>query len=424
MGLNSGQQSAFIDLISFTNAPNEKYMALSGGAGTGKTYFISKVAESIIRHAAAESGLHTVEVTATTNKAAAVIAEAMPNHHSEIKTIYAFMNLRVSENFRTGEVKCIPTAKWVVHSGIFLVIDECSMVNKELMSYLDKGLDSSCKVLFVGDKNQLAPIKEMISPIYANNYRTAYLTEPVRNAEQPALMELCEQAKKTVETGIFTPIIPVPGVIDYVDGNTLRGILEREYHSENPMRRILSYTNKRVMEYNTFIREMRGYTEPFVEGEILVNNSSIELAGKQRMYTDQVVKVVSIMRAYLDSDVLKGYDIAMIEMSVEDITTGSTYVINCFADPEERSDVIKYYSNNKIWDRYFKVKNTFPDLRSVAASTTHKAQGSTYESVIVDLTDIGKSTNKGQTARMQYVALSRPKKRLYIRGELPKRYFE
>lgn len=84
---------------------------------------------------------------------------------------------------------------------------------------------------------------------------------------------------------------------------------------------------------------------------------------------------------------------------------------------------MKYYSSRKQWDKYFKVKNNFPDLRSVAASTAHKAQGSTYDTVIIDLADIGTCTNLDQTARMIYVGLSRPRSRLYIRGQLPARYF-
>jgi hypothetical protein len=97
--------------------------------------------------------------------------------------------------------------------------------------------------------------------------------------------------------------------------------------------------------------------------------------------------------------------------------------LTVFANHNDRALVLKYYSGLRKWDRFFRIKAQFPDLRSVSASTTHKAQGSTYNSVIVDLADIGKSTNKEQTARLQYVALSRPKSRIYVRGQLPERYF-
>lgn len=423
MGLNKDQQGRFLDVIEFIKDPKRKAMDISGGAGTGKTYFISQVADGILRHKPEDSPLHSVAITATTNKAAAVIAEAMPHRAQDIGTIYSFMNLRLDENFKTGKTKVVPTKKWTVHSGTLIIVDECSMVNAPLYEYLMSGTDETCKILFVGDKNQLSPVTETISPIYASGLESAYLTKPVRNAEQPALMELCEQMKQTVITGVFTPIKEVPGVIDLVDGPKLKGVLEREYSTENPNKRIISYTNSRVVEYNSFIRDLRGYTSPYEEGEILTNNSSAELLGKERLYTDQVVRVVKIEDDVMDPSIIKGHNIRIIHLIVEDVRTMEQYAVPAFGVPEDRQAVIKHYASNRNWERYFKIKNNYPDLRSVAASTTHKAQGSTYESVVIDLTDIGKCTNRDQTARMQYVAMSRPKSRLFIRGELPERYF-
>lgn len=423
MALNKDQQSGFIKVINFINGPDQ-FMDISGGAGTGKTYFISQVADKILKHKKPDSPLHTVAITATTNKAAAVISEAMPQHSSEIKTIYSFMNLRVSENYSTGSVKIIPTNKWCIHSGTFIIIDECSMINDALFKYLQKGIDKTCKVLFVGDKNQLAPVKEKLSPIYTQGFDTAYLSVPVRNAGQQALIDLCEQAKQTVLTGVFTPIVPVPGVIDLIDGIEAQGVLEREFLTEDPTRRVISYTNKRVIEYNSYIRQLRSYTQPFEVGEILSNNSSAELAGKERLYTDQIIRVLKITDDYMDKSIVSGEELRMIIMDVEDATTHEYYNVTVFADNNDRALVLKYYSSLKQWDRFFKIKNKYPDLRSVSASTTHKAQGSTYEKVIVDLADIGKSTNREQTARMQYVALSRPKEQIFIRGQLPERYFK
>lgn len=424
MALNKEQQQSFMDVIKFINDPDQKFMNLSGSAGTGKTYFIAQVAKGILRHKEQGSPLHTVAVTATTNKAVAVIAEEIGDTLNEVETVYSFMNLRVSENYSTGTVKIIPTQTWQVHGGTLLIIDECSMVNTELFKWLHKGLDSTCKVLFVGDHNQLAPIKEELSPVYAQDYKQSLLTIPVRNIEQPALVALCEQMKQTVETGIFTPIMEVPGVIDLIDGTQLKGILEREYSTEDPTRRVLAYTNKRVIEYNTHIRELRGYSDPFVVGEIVTNNSSTSGRGKNiSLYTDQLVRIISVQDDEKDYNVIKGYEIHTVTMEVEDIFTNQVYTIACFAETEDRAEVLKYYSSRNQWDRYFKIKSDFPDLRSVAASTVHKAQGSTYDSVIVDLNDIGRCTINSQTARMQYVALSRPKTRLYIRGQLPARYF-
>ncbi|AGH07398.1 exonuclease V [Sulfitobacter phage phiCB2047-B] len=422
--LNEEQQSAFIDVIAFINDPDRKFHRVSGGAGTGKTFFIEQVEGNILKHKEPHVNLSTVALTATTNKAAAVLSQSIPHKRTEIKTIYSFMNLRVSSNFNTGETKIVPTRNWDVHDRTLIIVDEASMVNRSLYDYIEKGTTSQCKILFVGDKNQLSPVKESISPVYINKFSESLLIKPVRNAEQPALMELCEQAVETVLTGKFFKIKEVPGVIDFVDGNRLKGVLEREYSVEDPNKRLLCYTNKRVIEYNNHIRMLRGFTEHYNVGEMVINNASAELTDKSRLYTDQMVQIIEKSEPYENGDIVQGHVVDMIDLEVRDPNTFAMYSVTVFAEPADRQEAIKYYSGIKKWDRYFKIKETYPDLRSVAASTTHKAQGSTYESVIVDLADIGKSTNSEQTARMQYVALSRPKQRIYIRGELPERYFE
>lgn len=421
--LNDEQRNAFADVLAFINDPTRKFHRISGGAGTGKSFFISKVADDILKHKGPSCPLVAIAITATTNKAAAVLKNSMQHRRGDIQTIYSFMNLRVHSNYNDGTQKVVPTKRWVVHTRTLIIVDEASMVNKSLYDYIDKGTDGTCKILFVGDKNQLAPVKENISPVYSLNHTESLLIKPMRNSTQPALMALCEQAKDTVLTGKFHRIEEVPGVIDFVDGIQMKGILEREYHTEDPSKRVLSYTNARVIDYNLYIRELRGYTEHYAVGEMLTNNSSAELVDKSRLYTDQVVEVISRGQVYKNNDWVPGHPIEMIDLEVRDPESLTIYSVQVCADPEDRNEVLKYWKSRQKWDRYFKFRDNVPDLRAVAASTTHKAQGSTYDSVIVDLADIGKSTNNEQTARLQYVALSRPRNRIYIRGQLPERYF-
>lgn len=422
--LNEEQRNAFADVLNFINDPSRKFHRISGGAGVGKSFFISKVADDILKHKGPDCPLWEIAITATTNKAAAVLKNSMQHRRGEIQTIYSFMNLRVHSDFNSGTKKVVPTKRWVVHSRTLIIVDEASMVNKNLYDYIDKGTDSTCKILFVGDKNQLAPVKEHISPVYTLPHSESLLVQPMRNSTQPALMALCEQAKDTVLTGKFHRITEVPGVIDFIDGNQMKGILEREYHTEDPSKRVLCYTNARVIDYNLYIRELRGYTEHYAVGEMLTNNSSAELVDKTRLYTDQVVEVVERGEVYENNDWVPGHPLEMIDLEVRDPETLSMYSVSVCADPEDRQEVLRYWKSRQKWDRFFKFQDNIPDLRAVASSTTHKAQGSTYDSVIVDLADIGKSTNNEQTARLQYVALSRPRNRIYIRGQLPERYFE
>ena len=71
---------------------------------------------------------------------------------------------------------------------------------------------------------------------------------------------------------------------------------------------------------------------------------------------------------------------------------------------------------------YYEISNQTLDLRKVEASTVHKAQGSTLDTVFIDLDDISKCTQKQLTAKLLYVAASRARKKIIFFGELAKRY--
>lgn len=421
--LNQEQMAAFQDVLAFINDPNRKYHRVSGGAGTGKSFFISKVADDILKHKKPDVPLTSVAITATTNKAAAVLKNTMQHRRGDIQTIYSFMNLRVHNDFNSGEQRVVPTARWEVHQNTLIIVDEASMVSRTLYDFIDKGTMSSCKILFVGDTNQLAPVKENISPVYSKTKSESFLVSPVRQQNQQALMDLANMAKDTVITGKFHKIQEVPGVIDFVSGNQMKGIMEREYHTEDPNKRILCYTNDRVRNYNLYVRNLRGYTRNYEVGEMLTNNSAAELVDKIRLYTDQVVEVIERKDPY-KSELVPGGICDMVDLVVRDPDTFIIYNVTVTEDPNDREEVLKYWKSRKKWDRFFKFRDKHPDLRSVAASTTHKAQGSTYDEVIVDLADIGKCTQNEMAARLQYVALTRPKNRIYIRGELPERFFQ
>ena len=75
------------------------------------------------------------------------------------------------------------------------------------------------------------------------------------------------------------------------------------------------------------------------------------------------------------------------------------------------------------WVQFFAFKDeSFADLRPVHASTVHWSQGSTYEKVFVDLTDIGRSTRRDVLLRLLYVALTRARGDVYVTGELLDRF--
>ena len=70
----------------------------------------------------------------------------------------------------------------------FLIIDEASMVNKEILSYIEKNT-KDIKVIFIGDEGQLPPVGEPFSPVFHAEYPILELTEIIRQAEDNPIID-------------------------------------------------------------------------------------------------------------------------------------------------------------------------------------------------------------------------------------------
>ena len=427
--LNQGQQEAADAIFAFLNSPHRAFR-LSGPPGTGKTYTIRHIADQVVglyKQGCKALGVtptdYSVEITATTNKAAEVLSSAFGR---PIQTIHGFLNLTVYDDYQSGETKVRETKKWKVHKNTLLFVDEASMIDKALYQFLHKGLDASCKIIFVGDPDQLPPVFESLSKVYAEPKPEAVLSTPVRNANQQALMALCDQFRETVRTGIFKPIQAVPGVIDYLDTNQAFAFVDREFRTSDPSARILCFRNERVKEFNEYIRNLRGHPAFFVPGETVVSNSIVHTADNKVIFrTDQEV--------YIEKAATTAQ---MVPIQEGDSTMIAAYKVKASRRPgaDEHSlwvpvdrlhfnEVKAFYKRSAFWPAYFKMQNQFPDFRQRDASTVYKAQGSTYESVLLDLDDLGRCYKRDQLARMAYVAVSRPTTRLYLYGSLPPHLF-
>src|SRR5690606_7602600 len=123
------------------------------------------------------------------------------------------------------------------------------------------------------DHCQLAPVTEKLSPIYRYNLPFFELTEQMRNSAQKPLMDICKQLRQTVETKVFKPIQIVPGIIDHLDDTQMEQEISKVFKDHHHNSRILAYTNRRVMEYNDYIRQLRGLPDHFTQFEYLVCNT-------------------------------------------------------------------------------------------------------------------------------------------------------
>ena len=227
--------------------------------------------------------------------------------------------------------------------------------------------------------------------------------------------------RTTVETGIFKPISLVPGVIDLLSDQEMQDHVNTNFKTEGFDSRILAYTNNQVKDYNNYIRSIRGYDERLHDGELVVNNQGADIPGQGMMSAEKefIVKRVPGDDVLFEID---GMQIYGYPVELHSVKGGGIFSVMQPVNREYFNDVVKYLGKNSDWPNYFKLKNNFPDLRSRDSSTVYKAQGSTFQSVYIDLQNIGTSNISDQVARMLYVAVSRPRERIYLYGRLPNKY--
>lgn len=421
--LNQGQQAAADGFFDFLFSA-DKELIISGPGGVGKSFLMGYLIDEIMPRYEKMCSLlnqpvkyRDVHMTATTNKAAEVLAQATGR---PCDTVHSFLGLKVTDDFSTGVSKLSKTNNWKVHQRIILFVDESSMVDTTLLKYIREAM-LECKVVYVGDHCQLAPVKESKPPVFNQGLPMYVLTEPMRNNGQPALMNVCQQLRDTVEQGIFNPIQIVPGVIDLLDDQQMFDELSRNFIDADFNGRILAYSNARVLQYGDFIRkDVRHLPDEFVKGERLINNTMFQ-RGKTAFFVEEEVTVVEVNST---TDFCEIEPDVRLEYRLCHLCSGFSVMPDVMVpvDRDHYAKLLKWYAKQKDWQKYYFLKNNFPDLRQRDACTVHKSQGSTYDTTYIDLENLSTCTQSEIGARLMYVAFTRARNRVVLYGDLTKRF--
>ena len=442
--LSPDQHQALWEILDFAASTRPTH-ALSGPAGTGKTYLMRHVLAQVARN---------VRLSATTNKAAAVCGQLAPG--SDARTIHNLLGLQPEADYRKGRMVLKRKRDPKVKPGDLVVIDESSMIDGDLLRLIrEYAARIGFQVLFVGDAGQLPPIFEPASPAFSA-VPTSRLTTVHRQALDNPILAAATNFRRVLDGEAFPTLQGQDRGLVAADGRQFTEWMldtfdSDAYEGDGDFCRALAWSNKRVIELNRVIRRRLIGPEadrwPILPGESCIVNDAL-LEDEDLVFpTESLVAVHSVKPAAL-CDKETGINVAghWVEVS-NSSNTGEAFVPT---DREAARGLLSAYASKAralqrecegwkkarqpapddlderrraAWREFFKVKGQLADLRPPHASTVHKSQGSTIEHVFIDVADIGRCTRADLIARLMYVALTRPRQTAIITGELPARLY-
>lgn len=369
-------------------ASDKREFCLTGQAGTGKTYMLYSILGD------------TATYCATTNKAASVLRQ-LTGH---AQTIHNLLHLTVSNDFATGKTTLVRDPKAGNIRGHIIVVDEASMVDKTLYE-IAMEMCAESKIIWVGDDAQLPPVSSGNFSVFKRDIPTVSLQQVMRSIDTPDITELSTALRAAVFSGNNITIGSRPPAIQRVTGpqaHELVTTLVREDQWHNCI--LLSYTNARTAAAVKVIRGAAHKPAALIPGDTVIVNSAFRYSPSPGQWE------------WIPTD-------SMVEIHRITPISGSPHLITAHTD---LGDLLTYKDNsrlqadiakaqaNKDWNAYFRLKETFIDLRHAEALTIHKSQGSTFDTVFVDLPSLYSCKNPNERRRLLYVACSRARKQLYL----------
>ena len=399
MILNPKQQTAKESIEHFLKSDKKEFL-LTGRAGTGKTTTVKYVKYP-----------YKVIGMAISHKAKEVLSASL---ELPCITVAAAIGLEKVDNLDTGETDFIPFGKEVVKDEIIFIVDECSMISSfEREKLLE--LYPNSKFIYLGDIYQLPPIKEMNCPIFIDDsIDNIELLENMRTGNESPIMTLLNklvELQNNPNTTLQDIFKVLPKQDSIIDDKALLyrkpiSSMVQEYHDTI----IITYHVKQKEKLNNMYRtSILNTTEPYIVGDKLIFNNNIFVNEAKVFTNSQIVTVNSISKTkYKDQFSIYKLHNGKIEEEVLSIdepfyiitVDESNFQLIVPANMDKFSTILNsiqkeakklnnYYKERRyMWKKYFSILQAYYDVSYAYAITSHKAQGSTYKNVTVDVNDI------------------------------------
>ena len=452
MELNIEQKECKEKILQFLSQKENDYFGIYGAGGTGKTYTISKTLTNY---------KDKVLFLGATNKVVSVLKSSLENSgfiNPKVKTIDSFLKFKIEKDeFNNSTISySFPSVKDIPQ---LLVIDEVSMITNQKFQLIER-LKNYCKIILIGDFLQLPPIEEdknsvvrnedgfLVSKIFTvvKKENTYTLTIQNRQKDGTELSALVSGFRNHMHLKID----PIKLAEKKQNGKDVFYYFTNDKELKEVIKQnkcvAVCFKNLSVLNFNWLIGSTKSMRKDYRLNEINIGDSlmfdSFYFHEKNRkktsFYTSNIVDVVDIETGITETFKIKDSIKKVITYSVltvcdEDGNTqeiryiqGGLYGQNggglsgsVYGQRKTYTEHIKKGKNVKenteflkdLNTRFANYQNSFAKLKRPYAITAHKAQGSTYNTVIIPVYDYYTRFFKDAN-QLLYVALSRAKEKV------------
>lgn len=429
--LNEGQSFALAEIMTAIR-PGDFHL-LTGYAGSGKTTLVQHLAKILTERRI------DVVLTAPTHKAVSVLARKLGQAGVPVECVTIHSLLQLTPKHVGDRMVFDRKKRAEAVTADVVVIDECSMIQADLMRHIRRHLPVSF-VLFVGDPAQLPPVGEAESEAFAVKSRS-HLDTIVRQAAENPILNAAHTIRKSQGGAMdwswcVSAKAPPLGVFRPRDADSWmrKGFTSDEFTEDPDAFRYLCWTNERVALVNQRVRRWiydGDPATPFVVGERALARAPVfaEDGKTPIISTNEEMTVASIESATFrhhikEREELSGWtgefecwhvlvlkdDGTKVEIDIPREEKAYQRVLHRIKDEAGTS--------RERWGDYHALRQRIGQLQNIYAMTVHTSQGSTFRNVFVDVPDIRRrvQSNTLEAQQLFYVAATRPSHALVLVG--------
>ena len=429
------------------------FFGVYGAGGTGKTFTITETIKEDPKN---------IVFLGATNKVCKILKDGFAKVDKEytIKTIDSFLNFKIKKDHNNISVysRKLPLKDKIPK---IIVIDECSMISNDSIQYLLKLKNYGVKVILIGDEMQIPPITTddprtiprnekgfKVSKIFDHIENTFTLTKQNRQNDKSDLFNLINGFRNHMDKRIPYDVMANKkqngkDILYFDDYNSKE--FRKELYGEDII--TVAYKNLTCLSFNWLIGSTKTNNKGYKVSELNVNDkvffdtyyrSNVRDGAAVVFYTSETITIVNKYEKDRREFEIDGHKVEYFvdELEVLD-NTGKTHFIDVSRGQKETIQKIYYRLDKKRkrlkkqieettnekykWvlrkkiaeanTKYSDFRLSLAKLKKPYAITAHKAQGSTYDAVIIPVYDFY-SKSPQDANQLFYVAMSRAKHKI------------